>query len=72
MPTRLLPVTWDYRLQLVSLNHKLNHTNIDLNLITAKQLGFEPGSPGPKAAALPLCYSIDTFLANMSPSLFSS
>ena len=37
------------------LNHRL-HTNIDLNLIAADQPEFEPGSPGPKAAMLPLCY----------------
>ena len=41
---------------IISLYYSLN-TNINLNLITADQLGFEPGSLGPKLALLPLCYA---------------
>ena len=56
--TRLLPVTWDYNQcrSIIGLYYLL-HTKMDLNSITADQPGFEPGSLGPKAATLPLCYT---------------
>ena len=62
IPTRLLPVTWDYnRRRSIKGLYYLLQANIDLNAIKADQQGFAPGSPGPKVAPLPLCYlrSID-------------
>ena len=56
IPTRLLPVIWDYnRCHSIIVLYYLLHTHFDLILITADQPGFEPRSPGPKAAMLPLC-----------------
>ena len=48
------PPTWVYNphRSIIDLYYLL-HTNIDLNLITAEQPGFEPGYPGPKVATLP-------------------
>ena len=58
IPTRLLPAAWDYNwgCSIIGLYYSLQ-TNIHLNLITTNQPGFEPGSSGPKAAMLPLCYA---------------
>ena len=59
IPARLLPVTWDYNLRrsIIGLYYLLHTKNINLNSITADQPGFEPGSLGPKATTLPLCYA---------------
>ena len=58
IPKRQLHVAWDYNQQcwIIGLYYSLQ-TNIHLNLITTNQPGFEPGSSGPKAAMLPLCYA---------------
>ena len=48
------PVTWDYnRCHSIIGLYYLLRTNIDLNSIATDQPGFEPRSPGPKAATLP-------------------
>ena len=52
IPTRLLPGNCDY-----DQHHSIRGTNIDLNSITADQLGSEPETPGPKVATLPLCFA---------------
>ena len=56
--TRLLPITWNYNRcrSIISLYYSLR-TTINLNSITADQPRFEPKSPGPKAAKLPLWYT---------------
>ena len=35
----------------------IRETQFHFQFETVKQLGFEPGSPAPKAAMLPLCYA---------------
>ena len=65
-PTRLPPIAGSQLLAraIVGLYYLYNTTYIiDLNsIIYRSSPGFEPGSPGPKAAILPLCYaSLTTF-----------
>ena len=63
IPTRLLPITWDYNWRCSIIGYLLNiivsydllRKNIDLNWITVEQPGFVPRSPGPKVATVPLC-----------------
>ena len=52
------PVIWDYnrRRLIIGFYYSL-HRNINMNLITVDQPGFEPGSLVPKAATLPFCYA---------------
>ena len=45
-------------------------TNVDLNLIIVDQLRFEPLSPEPKVAMLPLCYAPLTICLVLSFSWF--
>ena len=64
-PTRLPPIAGSQLLAraIVGLYYLYNTTYIiDLNsIIYRSSPGFEPGSPGPKAATLPLCYTPLTF-----------
>ena len=60
-PTRLPPIAGSqlFARAIVGLYYLYNTTYIiDLNsIIYRSSPGFEPGSPGPKAATLPLCYT---------------
>ena len=67
-PTRLPPIAGSQLLAraIIGLYYLYNTTYIiDLNsIIYRSSPGFEPGSPGPKAATLPLCYTPLTWLSS--------
>ena len=73
-PIRLPPMAGSQMLDraIESLNYSYNTTYIiNLNSIIYRHLpGFEPGSPGPKAATLPLCYTLLTRIICLSTRLF--